>query len=118
MHPEIDLKRTVLKGEGFTFNDSIELVTIYQNDTITITYGIWRKANHIMPEHIHCDSVEHLLCTAGSIVVEYEGNKCILNKGDCLTIPKGISHTATSLEDNSILFAICIPPENAYLIKE
>lgn len=117
-HPDQDLNIVTTKPEGILFNNTIDLTTIYQNNEITITYGIWKFAHHAMPEHIHHDSLEYLICTKGSVAIKIAENIYTLKVGDYFMIAKGINHLVTSLEDDTMVFAICIPPEKAYLIKE
>jgi quercetin dioxygenase-like cupin family protein len=38
-----------------------------------------------------------------------------MQKGECISLPVGMIHTCVPLEDESQMFGICIPPEEAYL---
>jgi mannose-6-phosphate isomerase-like protein (cupin superfamily) len=103
---------------GFTLDDSIVAATVYQTDDVTVTKGIWLHANVDWPLHCHVDSAEYLIVTAGSFLVNINGVEKILAKGECQVVPLGVKHSVRSLEDNSKMLGICIPPEIAYLAED
>jgi quercetin dioxygenase-like cupin family protein len=110
-----NLQKIVPKYAGFIYDDSVEVVTIFQNDNVTITYGVWRKKDTSYPFHCHNESNEYLIVINGSFNVDLEGENHILTKGQELFVPMNKMHGCTALEINSEMFGICIPPEKAYL---
>lgn len=113
-----DIKKVVPKYAGFVYDDSIEICTLYQSEDATVTHGVWHKKGFEYPNHCHECSVEHLIPLKGSFSVAYCGTRTTIRKGDYLIIPVGEPHICVSLEDESEMLAICIPPEPAYSRQE
>ena len=112
-----DLKYMTPKYAGFIYDNSIDITTMFQSNTTTITLGVWHKKSQIYPEHSHKDSIEYLICLNGSFSVKFSFCNRIVKKGECVSLPVNVIHSCTSLEDESEMLAICIPPEKAYLIN-
>jgi mannose-6-phosphate isomerase-like protein (cupin superfamily) len=110
-----DLKKITPKYAGFVYDNSIEIATIFQNENVTVTYGIWHKKYEYYPLHCHYESNEYLIAVAGSFNTEMGGVTTLLKKGDQMLVPTGKPHVVVSLEDESEMFGICIPPEKVYL---
>jgi mannose-6-phosphate isomerase-like protein (cupin superfamily) len=102
------------KNGGFCYEDNIEASTVFQTEDTTVTLAIWKKAQAVYPVHCHKDSVEYLMVIKGSFLLKFGGAVRIMSKGECASIPAGVDHTVTSLEGDSQMLAVCIPPEIAY----
>jgi len=100
--------------EGFVYDSSIEIINVYEEKDINIVYGIYHKKNIEYPLHSHNKSLEVLFVTKGSFSIDILGETKILKLGNSIVVPMGICHLITPLEDESIMFAACIPPEIAY----
>lgn len=102
-----------LHGDVLKADNSVELKTIYGNNgTITLcTIGLQGGR---VPEHIHKDVMEYLICIKGSFRVDFANRHRVLSPAECASIPHNILHTVTALEDNSELVAVCVPEEIAY----
>ena len=103
---------------GFVYSDSVEAVTVYQNKDVTITIGTWGKEGDLWPDHCHADSLEFLIVTRGNFLVKIGSIPRFMGRGECATVPLGKNHSVTSLEKDSQMIGICIPPEMAYLVEE
>ena len=106
------------RGAYIDGNIGVDIVTVFQTEESTILYGIWKKANSCYPDHFHGESLEYLIVDKGRFTVKTAFGFRVLSKGDCMSLPIGVGHSVTSLEDDSRLMAICIPPEPAYKIPE
>lgn len=114
-----DDSKTVFKQNsygGLTFQDTIEVDTLYESENVTVTRGIWHKKGQTYPNHKHSDSIEYLICTQGKFIVNFAYGMRIIGKGECMSIPIETIHSCTPLEDESKMLGICIPPEQAYLM--
>ena len=110
-----DMTKIVPKFAGFVYDQNVELATIFQNENVTVSYGIWRKLDAVYPIHSHKESDEYLIVISGSFEIVINGKKTILMRGQGTFVPMGQEHLVTALEANSEMFGICMPPEKAYL---
>ena len=101
-------------GDGFSIDNDIEIKTIYEDAFCNITNCIWHKAHKLYPLHCHNDSFEYLTVTNGSFLVSFGSASRIVKKGECVSLPTSVQHSVMSLEDESSMLALCIPPEKAY----
>lgn len=100
-------KGVIELDKGITFE------TIYSNNgTVTITR--YPKMGARTPSHCHDQVKEYLICNKGSFSVHFGGNFRVLKIKDCVSVPEGVEHTTTALEDNSELIAVCVPIEPLY----
>lgn len=99
---------------GLIFEKDIEIETVFETESVTVTRGTWHKMGHVYPIHKHVDSIEYLICTQGKFSISFDHGTRLMGKGDCMSIPMGVNHTVTPLEDNSQIVAVCVPPELAY----
>jgi len=104
--------------EGFNLNNLIEVKTLFQNGSTTISLGIWKKRNVNWPTHIHKNSIEYLVVIKGKFLLKIDEEVRSMVKGDCASIPLGVKHSCVSLEDDSQIIGICIPPEEAYILEK
>ncbi len=66
------------------------------------------------PYHVHCEVIEYIMCVKGSILFYINGQAMrVLKEGDCASVPRGASHKCKPLADNTKLFYICIPSDEA-----
>ena len=100
---------------GVTFDKSIEVETVFETPAVTVTKCICPTKGLVYPLHSHENSKEYLICVSGSFIITFESGSKPVAKGDCVSIPLGVQHSSTSLEPNSVLLGICIPPEGAYI---
>jgi quercetin dioxygenase-like cupin family protein len=70
------------------------------------------KAGQSNPRHRHpnCDEVLHLI--AGRLEHTQGENKCVLEPGDTISIPKGVWHQARALGDKDADIVICFDSPN------
>ena len=98
-------------------NGAVEILTVFQTEDITVTRGVWAKKGDAFPIHCHKESIEYLIVTKGKFCVKFNdgvGSR-ILGRGECASIPLGMQHSSIAMEDGSEMFAVCVPPERAYL---
>src|SRR5574343_20581 len=103
---------------GFDISSDTSIVTVFQNDDITITYGEWKNSNSVYPSHCHSESLEYIICITGKLLIKFGDNEqesIIISKGECFKIPIGMRHSCKSLDMNTSVIAICVPPEEAYM---
>ena len=111
----MDIKNTDLMRDNYLSLNNIEIRSIYQDDTLNIVVGLYKFDKTTFHEHVHENSVEYLIVTKGEFLVKFGNNTSReLKRGDLAVIKQNEKHTVIALEDNSEMFAICIPPEKAY----
>lgn len=103
--------------DGFVYSETVKAKTIFQTDDTTVTVGEWTKNGDLWPDHSHKDSVEYLIVIRGTFLLKIDEIPRIMKKGECASLPVGVKHSCTSLEDGSSIIGICIPPEKAYLVE-
>lgn len=109
------LKSGEITGKNGILNmeEGVKFETIYDSNC-TITIASHPKRDTKTPKHCHLGIKEYLICTKGSFCFNMGNSMRILEVKDCASVPEGAEHSTTSLEDNSVLVAICIPEETAY----
>lgn len=117
LHP-LELDDISYMKKGFIYSGDIEINTIYQDNHSTITLGLFRKRDSLYPYHVHSDSVEYLIIARGKFVIKFDDGVVFKTVGECMSVPQGIRHSCMSLEDDSLVIGLCIPPEDAYKIEE
>ena len=115
LHPK-DLENITYQQKGFVYSGDITISTVYQDKNITVTIGTFCKKDAVYPYHVHSDSIEYLIVSQGKFVIKFDDGVVFKTRGECMSVPNGVRHSCMSLEDNSIMVAICIPPERAYEI--
>jgi quercetin dioxygenase-like cupin family protein len=106
------------KPTGFELYTTIEAHSIFQTEDVTVTEGIWTHSGDFWPDHSHQDSVEYLIITKGKVLLKIEGVPRVMLRGECASIPRGVRHSVTSIDDNSHILGICVPPEMAYFVED
>lgn len=112
------VKNIAAKPHGFELSTTIEASSIFQTKDVTVTEGIWTHAGDFWPDHAHSDSIEYLIITRGKVLLKIEGVPRIMVKGDCASLPIGVRHSVTAIEDDSRILGICVPPELAYCVED
>jgi hypothetical protein len=104
-------------GEGvIELDKNIIFETIYSSGA-TITIAKYPKMGARVPNHNHEGIVEYLICNKGSFSINFANNFRVLKIRDCVSIPEGMVHTTTALQDNSELIAVCVPVEPLYAVS-
>ena len=95
----------------------VKLDNVYEDANSTITIAKYNEVTDALPMHIHNNSVQCLMVSKGKFLLKIDSGIRIMQKGDCALIPQGVQHTTAALEKDSEIIGICIPPENAYSVK-
>jgi len=87
--------------------------SLFNNGKIAVQRAFLSKGAEF-PMHIHDDEKEHLIFYEGKGKAIVEGQEDrILEEGDCILIPAGVSHGWKILEDSWVI-GITVPAEEAY----
>jgi mannose-6-phosphate isomerase-like protein (cupin superfamily) len=106
-------------------NEAIKVTRLYECGDLVIVHASFKK-NAIYPYHPHTNSAEHFVCVHGKLQVNIKQSNLVgdletisktLEPTECMTIPIGLEHSVTALEQSEVV-AICIPPEMAYCSKK
>ena len=103
-----------IRGNVMELDGQIKIETSHVGNGASITTGKYTKMGSKMPDHCHGDIVEFLICSQGSFSIGFPFGYRILKTGECASIPVNTEHSATALEDDSYLIAVCIPAEPTY----
>lgn len=88
-----------------------QLEPLYQKEDCTIGFVHISKVE-LGPcgEHVHPDSVEYLIVSNGSILLNVDGRDVrVVRKGECTAIKAGVKHFSRPLEDGTKLVYVCVP---------
>jgi mannose-6-phosphate isomerase-like protein (cupin superfamily) len=102
---------------GFVIAEEIDNITIFEDDLCNLQHSVYKSTLVTYPYHSHKDSTQYLICVKGSFIVMLDGTPRVLGRGECVSIPIGMSHSVRALEDNSSMIAINVPPEKAYKLE-
>ena len=79
----------------------------------------WVKDHRLRPftPHRH-EGVEFLILLKGSVLISVDIESYIVKAPGAVTIPMGAVHSATPLEQGTLMLAVISPPEHGYTIGE
>lgn len=107
----------IVTVDGFIYDGSVKAKTVYQTDNVTVTVGEWSLSGDVWPEHKHTESIEYLIVFKGKAILTVGNVNRVMRQGECASLPAGVIHSCTSIEDGTSIVGICIPPEKAYLME-
>ena len=103
-----------VEKNGFNISKYAEANCLFENPDVNVTLGVWKKDKVTWPNHSHANIEEYLIVTRGRFILHLDEAVRIMERGECARIPVGVVHSVISLEDDSQMLGICIPPESAY----
>jgi quercetin dioxygenase-like cupin family protein len=101
---------------GFYLNKDVSLTTVFQTEDTTVSLAVFTHKGVHFGFHKHNLNVEYVIVTRGSFMINIAGTCRLMKRGECAAFPKGVVHSGESMEDDTQVLAICVPPEPAYVI--